>query len=127
MKKTLILLSMIMILTVGTHAHGFNTVFEADGMKIEAAYDSETLAVGENEVTFEITGMKGEIMTDMEVNVYYFMPSMPSMNYEATSAFKAGKYLALLKPVMPGEWTADIRVKKTGGTVKNFLVNFKVQ
>ena len=126
MKKTLILLTGI-ILMVSSHAHGFNTVFDSDEMKIKTASESRTLIVGDNEVTIEIADGAGRFIKDVEVDIYYFMPSMPAMNYEARADLKGSKYAAVIKPVMPGEWTADIRVKKTGDVVKKVSVNFNVK
>jgi hypothetical protein len=38
------------------------------------------------------------------------MSSMPAMNYEVKAVPKGKLYEAVVKPTMPGEWSADINV-----------------
>jgi hypothetical protein len=126
MKKTLILLAGILLI-VSSYAYGFNAEFESDALKIRTVSESSTLAVGENPVYIEIRDSAGRYIKDMEVDVYYFMPSMPAMNDEAKSSLNGSRYAAVIKPVMPGEWTADITLKKTGEVIKKVSVNFNVK
>ncbi len=127
MKKTLLVLTGIMVLMGSAYAHSFNTVFKADSIKISASSESETFAVGENEVTIELSDTSGGEITDAEIDIYYYMPSMPSMNYAVKSSLKGTRYASVIKPVMPGKWIADIKVKKAGNIIKEVSVNFDVK
>ena len=126
MKKTLILLAGILMI-LSSSAFGFNAEFVSNAMKIRTVSESSTLSVGDNAVTIEITDSTGRFIKDMVVDVYYFMPSMPAMNYEAKSTLTDSTYSTVIKPVMPGEWTADISVKKSGEVIKKVSVNFNVK
>jgi hypothetical protein len=52
------------------------------------------------------------------------MPSMPAMNYEVQATPDGSRYAAVIKPVMPGAWDADIKVKRSGGDVQKATISF---
>lgn len=121
------ILAAVMMFISSAYAHSFNTIFNTDSIKISAASESTIFKVGENEVIIELSDLTGNTITNAEVNIYYYMPSMPAMNYEVKSTLKGSKYATIIKPVMPGEWTADIKVKREDSSIKKVSVNFEVK
>jgi nitrogen fixation protein FixH len=127
MKKILSVLTWIMILMGTGYAYSFNSVYDADPIKVRTSSESNILAVGENVVTIELSDTAGKSITDSEVDIFYYMPSMPAMNYKVRTTLVGGKYNAVIKPVMPGEWRADINVKKAGNIIRKVSVDFDVK
>ena len=117
----------VMVLIWSGYAYSFNSVYDVDPIRVSTSSESSMLAVGENEVTIELSDAAGKSITDAEVDIYYYMPSMPAMNYEARSTLASGKYDAVIKPVMPGKWRADINVKKAGNIIRKVSVDFDVK
>lgn len=114
MNKVLAVLTGIMILMGSTYAYSFNTALKSDLINVKASSSSDIFTVGDNTVTIELTDSKGNHVEDAEISVYYFMPSMPAMNYEVSSKRNGEKYTAVVTPTMPGKWAADIKVKESG-------------
>lgn len=127
MRKLLVVLTGIMILMGSTYAHSFNGVFQSKELKVKTSASSSPLIVGENAVAIELLDANGSFIIDAEVSVYFFMPSMPAMNYEVKTTLKGEKYAAMIKPTMPGKWAADIKVKKSGGAESKVQVDFEVR
>lgn len=86
--------------------------------------DSNPVKVGENNMTIELHDESGKAISDAEVSVYYFMPSMPAMNYEVKALPDGAKYAAVIKVVMPGAWDADIKVKRSGEEMQKATISF---
>ena len=126
MNKVLAVLTGIVIMMGSTFAYSFNTVLKSDVINVKASSSSDIFTVGDNTVTIELTDSKGNHIEDAEISVYYFMPSMPAMNYEVTSKLSNEKYTAVVKPTMPGKWAADIKVKKSGEE-NTLSVNFNAK
>lgn len=126
-KKILSVFAGIIVLLCSAYAHSFNTVYDADPIKIRTSSENSIFAVGENVVTIELSDAAGKRITDAEVDIYYYMPSMPAMNYEAGTTLNGGIYNAVIKPVMPGMWRADINVKKAGNIISKVSVDFNVK
>ena len=128
MKRVLISVLVVMLLMTGVaYTSQFNVVKQAGDVKVTVVVENDPLKVGDNNLRIELLDSKENAVTDADVSVYYFMPSMPAMNYEAKSTLKGNTYATVIKPVMPGEWTADISVKKTGEVIKKVSVNFNVK
>ncbi len=127
MKRLLIVLTGIMVLLGSTYAYSFNGEFNLNEMKIKTSTTHSPLKVGENAVTVEIIDAKGANIKDAQVSVYFFMPSMPAMNYEVKTSLDGVKYAAVIKPTMPGKWAADIKVKKSGGEESKVQVDFEAR
>ncbi len=127
MRRLLIILTGIMILMGSTYAYSFNGEFNSSDMKVKTSTENSPLKVGDNAVTIELIDAKGATIKDAEVSVYFFMPSMPAMNYEVTSSLDGEKYAAVIKPTMPGKWAADIKVKKAGGEESKVQVDFEAR
>lgn len=127
MKRVLIVITGVLILIGNTYAHSFNGVFHAKDLKVRTSTSQSPLVVGENDVAIELLNADGSAIKDAEVSVYFFMPSMPAMNYEVSTTVKGDRYAAVIKPTMPGKWAADIKVKKSGGAESKVQVDFEVK
>ena len=84
------------------------------------------LAVGDNKATIAVHDAGGPV-AGAEVRLYYFMPSMPSMNYETMASFRENEYEAAIKPTMPGDWTVEVRVHSADGITHKALFDFKAK
>lgn len=125
MKKWVtIVLSAVLMMSGSVYATEFSSVNETGDVTVLATADSDPLKVGDNTVTLEISGKNGEQVTDAEVDIYYFMPSMPAMNYVSRAELKGTKYAAVIKPTMPGAWKADIKVINGAGEAQKITISF---
>ena len=125
MKKWVtIVLSAVLMMSGSVYATEFSSVNETEDVTVLATADSDPLKVGDNTVTLEISGKNGEQVTDAEVDIYYFMPSMPAMNYVSRAELKGTKYAAVIKPTMPGAWKADIKVINGAGEAQKITISF---
>jgi nitrogen fixation protein FixH len=116
-----------MVLMGSTYAYSFNGVFNSKDIKVKTSADHSPLKVGENTVTVELIDANGANIKDAQVSVYFFMPSMPAMNYEVKTSLNGEKYAAVIKPTMPGQWAADIKVMKSGGEESKVQVDFEAR
>jgi len=123
-KGVIIILSVVLMLAGAVYADTFDSVNKAGDITVRATSDSNPLKVGDNTVTIEISGKSGEALTDAEVDIHYLMPSMPAMNYKASAELKGTKYVALIKPTMPGAWDAVINVVKGAGEAQKVTISF---
>ena len=102
----------------------FNAVEKAGDMTVKVAVENDPLKVGDNNVIIELLDGQGKVLTDADVAVYYFMPSMPAMNYEVQASPDGTKYVATIKPLMPGVWDMDIKIKRNGGDIQKAKISF---
>jgi len=109
------------------YANHFNVVKKAGDVTVKVVIDGDPIKVGDNKLAIELLDSNGKSITDADVTVYYFMPSMPAMNYETQATSDGVKYAAVINPVMPGEWDADIKVKRNGGDVQKATISFGVK
>lgn len=114
MNNVFALLVGLLIMMGSNYAYSFNTVLKSDLINIKASSTNDIFTVGDNTVTIELADINGNQIEDAEVSIYYFMPSMPAMNYEVASSKKDEKFTAVVKPTMPGKWAANIKVIKSG-------------
>ncbi|UCD34510.1 MAG: FixH family protein [Nitrospiraceae bacterium] len=120
-------LAAVLLLTGVAYASHFITVKETVDLKVKATIDSDPLKVGTNNITVELFDAKGNPVIDADVTIYYFMPSMPAMNYEIAAVAEGGKYRGLIKPTMPGEWEAYIRAKRGAGDLDSVTISFSAK
>jgi len=52
---------------------------------------------------------------------------MPAMNYEVKAVPDGEQYSAVIKPTMPGEWSADINVMIGEEEARKVSINFKAK
>ena len=128
MKRVLISVVVVMLLMTGVaYTSQFNVVKQAGDMKVTVVVESDPLIVGDNNLRIELLDSKGNAVTDADVSVYYFMPSMPAMNYEVQASPDGTNYAAVIKPLMPGAWDADIKIKRNGGDVQKATISFNAK
>ena len=119
-----LVLSAVLMMAGSVYANEFSSVNETGDVTVMATAESDPFKVGDNTVTLEISGKNGEQVTDAEVGIYYFMPSMPAMNYVSRAELKGTKYAAVIKPTMPGAWKADINVINRAGEAQKVTISF---
>ena len=127
MKNLLIVLAGIKVLMSSTYAYSFNGILNAGDIQVKTSSDHSPLIVGENAVAIELIDANGANIKDAKVSVYFFMLSMPAMNYEVETSLDGEKYAAVIKPTMPGKWAADIKVRKAGGEESKVQVDFEAR
>lgn len=127
MKKTLILLASFLLFIGAAYAGNFSAVKKAGDVMVKVSIDNNPLSVGTNNAFIELDDGTGQTITNAEVKVYYFMTSMPAMNYEIEATMKGNKYVAVIKPTMPGAWDADIKVKVAGGDQQKATISFEAK
>ena len=123
-KFVALVLSAVLMMAGSVYATEFSSVNETGDVTVLVTADSDPLKVGDNTVTLEISGKNGGQVTDAEVDIYYFMPSMPAMNYTSKAEMKGTKYAAVIKPTMPGAWKADIKVINAVGEAQKVTISF---
>lgn len=121
MNKILMILAGLIVMAGIAYANDLNVEKKVGDMTVKAVIERTPLRVGDNIIFIELFDREGNATTDAEIAVYYYMPSMPSMNYEVKALSKEKKYEAVIKPTMPGEWTADIRANT--GDEGSFVVS----
>jgi nitrogen fixation protein FixH len=111
MNKVLMILTVIMLIAGAAYADHFNVVKKAGDVIASLTMENHSLTVNNNDISIELLDLEGKAITNAEMAVYYFMPSMPAMNYEVKALPKGEHYTAMIKPTMPGVWIADISAK----------------
>jgi hypothetical protein len=114
MKRVVLLLIFILAAAVTAMASEYEMERVAGDYKVEVHMANMPAVVGDNEVEVEIKGLQGHHVKDADVELYYYMPSMSSMNYTTKADLKGNEYKAVVKPTMPGEWTVDVRFTRRG-------------
>lgn len=126
-KKVLNVVVALLLLAGVAYAGDFNAVKKAGDITVKVTIDSDPLKVGNNNTAIEVLDNKGMVITDADVSVYYFMPSMPAMNYEVKASSDGDTYAAVIKPVMPGAWDADIKVMRKGKDLQKVTISFNAK
>jgi len=123
-KRVLIVVIALLLVAGVAYAHHFNVVKKAGDVTVKVVIANDPVKVGNNNVVIELLDGKGKSISNADVSVYYFMPSMPAMNYEVQASPEGTRYAAVIKPVMPGPWDADITVKRQGEDVQKATISF---
>lgn len=127
MKRILSAFIIVMVTGGAVYSQQFSSVKRAGNITVKVATEKSPLKVGDNRTSIELLNEKEEAITDAEVAVYFFMPSMPAMNYEVPAARSGGQYTAVIRPTMPGAWDADIKISLPGGEKRAATVSFSAQ
>ena len=117
MKKTMLVIMMVMLLTSAAYAKGFEASKQAGPFKVDITLDKNPPAMGENNIIVAVWDAAGKPVKDAKVNIEYIMPAMPgmpAMNYKAALAGKDGKYSGKLNFSMPGAWSVEVKVEAAG-------------
>jgi nitrogen fixation protein FixH len=118
MKKAVIVLMALMVFSSVVYAGSLTSETKAGDIAVDVSVDNNPLIVGKNNMNIKLRDDQGKAVTDAEIGIYYFMPSMRAMNYTTSAELKDGVYTAVIKPTMPGKWDVDITVKGKGADRK---------
>ena len=130
MKKMIVLIIGMLMLTGTLFAAPFVAEQEAGDTKIKVSMDSNPPATGENELNIIISDAEGKAVEDAKIKVNYTMPSignMPPMSYKARAKYKGESYMAKVNLSMPGKWGFAIAVKMPGKDMTKVEFNVTVQ
>ncbi len=127
MKIIVISILALMVMAGTGYAGQLQVEGTADGLTLNVQVENEPLKVGDNAVSIVLISKDGNSISDAEVSVYYFMPVMPAMNYEVNAVSEDNKYTAMIKPTMPGEWEAAVKVKSGSKEAQKVTFNFEAE
>ena len=117
MKKMMLAIMMVMLVTSAAYAKGFEASKQAGPFKVDISLDKNPPTMGENNIIILVWDGAGKPVKDAKVNIEYIMPAMPgmpAMNYKAVLAGKDGKYSGKLNFSMPGAWSVEVKVEAVG-------------
>jgi major membrane immunogen (membrane-anchored lipoprotein) len=126
MRKILLFAVVMMLIAGVSYAKDFAASKKAGQYNITLKMEGDPVPVAENKASIEIKDASGPV-SGADVELYYFMPSMPSMNYTAKAEPKNGAYAAVIKPTMPGGWKVDVKVKGSDGKVHKAVFEFNAK
>jgi nitrogen fixation protein FixH len=108
MKKILMMLTAAMLIAGVAYANHFDVEKRVGDVIAKLTIESHALTVNDNNISIELLDPEGKAITNAEMEVYYYMPSMPAVNYEVKALPEGKHYTAVIKPTMPGTWIADV-------------------
>ncbi len=126
MKRLVIFLSVVFLLTGIAYGKEFEVKKTVDGYDVVARIDK--MSVGKNNITITITEA-GKPVTDAKVTVNYSMPAMPGMppmDYKTDATLKGNEYIATMDLSMSGPWNIAIKIKK-GDKISTMKFNIDVR
>jgi major membrane immunogen (membrane-anchored lipoprotein) len=126
MKKIVTIAVILLLAGSFAYAKSYESGKKAGTYRVTLKMKSDPVPVAENTATIEVKDPSGNV-TGADVELYYFMTSMPSMNYTVKAEPKGGAYEATIKPTMPGEWKVDVKVKGSDGKVHKAVFIFKAK
>lgn len=112
MKRLVIFLSVVFLLTGIAYGKEFEVKKTVDGYDVVARIDK--MSVGKNNITITITEA-GKPVTDAKVTVNYSMPAMPGMppmDYKTDATVKGNEFTATMDLSMSGPWNIAIKIKR---------------
>ena len=125
--KRIFVFAVVMTLVAGVaFAKSYKSGKQAGIYHVMLKMESDPVPVAENKATIEIQDASGPV-AGADVELYYFMPSMPAMNYTAKAEPEDNAYGAVIKPTMPGEWKVDVKVKGSDGKVQKAVFEFNAK
>jgi hypothetical protein len=98
-------------------AKGYETQKSAGDLKITLSVERYPLIKGDNAMTVQVTDGAGRAVTDVVVNVHYYMPPMPGMapmDFNTQAVLKGDRYAFLTNVPMEGGWKTDVSVTRPG-------------
>ena len=87
------------------------------GLEVKITLDKNPPILGDNKIEIEILDASGDMVTDANVLVNYYMPPMPRMapmNYKTKTELKKNKYTAEMDFIMEGPWILAIKISFKG-------------
>ncbi len=127
MKKFLIFLFVVLVFAGAAFAKDYEVNKKAGSFDVEVRIDKNPSVVGDNKVTIEIKDALGKFVSDANVELYYFMPSMPSMNYTEDARLEGNVYNATIKPTMGGDWSLDVKFTRPDKKVHKVTFSFNAE
>jgi nitrogen fixation protein FixH len=125
--KKVVLLVVAMLLAAGVaYGQDYAATKVAGQYHVALKMKNSPAVVGENPVTIEVTDAKGN-HAPAEVGLHYFMPSMPSMEYEAKAEPRDNVHVAVIKPTMPGAWKVHVTIRSRDGKTHKTTFDFNAQ
>ncbi|MBL7049038.1 MAG: FixH family protein [Nitrospira sp.] len=125
MKQIIKVMVVVLLLTGLAFANILTEDIKSGDMTVRVIRDAHSYQVGANEVLVELVDKDGHKVSGADVYVYYFMPSMPAMNYTVKAEHRGGAYAFNIKLTMSGEWVSEIRFKKADGEEGKAVSKFK--
>jgi hypothetical protein len=126
-KKIAFLSAMILLAAGVVYAKSYHAVNKAGTYQVTLKMEKDPVPVAENKALIEIKDSSGAFVTDAEVGVHYFMPSMPAMNYGAKTEVTGNGYGVVMKPTMPGDWEVDVKIRDRAGKVHKAVFEFRAK
>jgi len=127
MKKAVILLTGLLLLSGVVSANQYRAEKQSGDVTVRATMNRDPLKIGGNHINIELFDEMGKAITDAQVAIYYFMPDMPDMNYQINASPSGNKYMAVIKPTMSGAWDAYITAKRGEGETQKIKISFDAQ
>lgn len=126
--KKIIVIAVVLLLSAGiVYAENYEVTKKAGDYTVTFKADKVPLVVGDNAATITIKDASGMDVTDASVELYCFMPSMPSMNSTASAAVEKAGYTAVIKPDMAGEWKFNVKFARPGEKAHKTTFTIKAQ
>jgi hypothetical protein len=115
--------TMVFLMVVGpSWAKDYVVTGKAGGYTVKAIFDKTRPVLGANRLEIAVTDAASRPMTDAQVDIDYFMPSLPGrppmMDYNITAKPLGDRYEATLKLTMKGEWKVAVSVTRSNKTEK---------
>jgi nitrogen fixation protein FixH len=124
MKKTVIIMIGLLLISGVVYAESLSMEKATGDITARISLGSNPPVVGNNSLHVELLDEKGQHVTDAAVEVYYFMPSMPAMNYTSKTDLVENSYVASIKPVMAGKWQVNVKFVRADGKLHEVSFDF---
>ncbi|GBD96197.1 MAG TPA: hypothetical protein ENG83_06500 [Nitrospirae bacterium] len=129
MKKVLLLLFGVILLTGTLQASQHEIVKDADDLKIRVLMENDPPLTGENNLKIVLADSEGIPVTKAKIKVDYSMPpmgNMPPMLYKARAKFDGEGYKAKINLSMSGPWNVAVSIKRPGKSLTRMEFQVKV-
>lgn len=127
MKRFAVVIFVVLLAAGIAYGGGYELAKKAGPYNVVVKLDKKPAVVGDNNVGIEIADASAHQIKDAKVELYYFMPSMPAMNYTADAKVEDGAYTSTIKPTMGGEWSLDVKFTRPGEKTHKVSVTFKAE
>jgi len=102
------------------HAGAYEVKGKAGEYNVQVSIDKNPPAREDNKITVVIKDKSSKPVTDAQLQVQHFMPSLPGrppmMEYTATAKPIGDHYQTQIDLPMAGEWTVVIKIIRSGQT-----------
>ena len=122
MKQFLTFITILMLTAGLCRAEGFEITGKAKTCTAKVTFLEGQPVKGSNRVRIDIIDASSRHVKDAQVEIEYFMPSLPGkppmMDYHVTAKRVGAAYEAFLKLDMTGEWKMVLSITRTKRTEK---------